>query len=100
LETILITSAIGTYEGRAVAVAVAVVDVPGSFISANMDEEVIMAIQGWLAELIKNTPHIYWKYITLHSKKFPVLYDLPQKALYGCLRSALLFYEKIIGDLE
>ena len=23
-----------------------------------------------------------------------------QKALYGCLKSALLFYEKLVGDLE
>ena len=30
----------------------------------------------------------------------PVLYVRPQKSLYGCLKSALLFYEKLVGDLE
>ena len=30
----------------------------------------------------------------------PVLYVQLQKALYGCIKSALLFYENIVGDLE
>jgi hypothetical protein len=66
-----------------------------------MDEEVIMAIRGRLAKLMmKTAPHIYWKYITLDFNNHPVLYVKIHKALYRCLRSALLFYEKFIGDLE
>ena len=30
----------------------------------------------------------------------PVLYVRLQKAIYGCLKSTLLFYEKLVGDLE
>ena len=29
-----------------------------------------------------------------------VLYVRLQKEIYGCLKSALLFYEKLVGDLE
>ena len=30
----------------------------------------------------------------------PVLYIRLRKALYGCLKIALFFYEKLVGDLE
>jgi hypothetical protein len=40
-----------------------------------MDEDVIMAIRGRLAEMmVKTAPHIYRKYITLDSNNHPVLY--------------------------
>jgi hypothetical protein len=97
LEPVLITATIDAYEER----DVAIVDAPGAFLSANMDEEVIMTIRGRLAELMmKAAPNIYRKYITLDVNNQPILYVKLQKALYGCLRSALLFYEKLIGDLR
>jgi hypothetical protein len=97
LEAVLITAAIEAHEER----DVAIVDVPGAFLSADMDEEVIMTIRGRLAELmVKAAPNIYRKYITLDANNQPILYVKLQKALYGCLRSALLFYEKLVGDLK
>jgi hypothetical protein len=66
-----------------------------------MDEEVIMLLRGRLAELmVKTAPNIYRKYITVDSNNQPVLYVKLQKALYGCLRSALLFCQKFVGDIE
>jgi hypothetical protein len=60
LEYVLITSTIEAYEGR----EVAVVDIPGAYLSADMDEEVIMLLRGRLAELmVKTAPKIYRKYI-------------------------------------
>jgi hypothetical protein len=54
LEYVLITSTIETYEGREVAV-----DIPGAYLSADMDEEVIMLLRGKLAELmVKTAPNI------------------------------------------
>jgi hypothetical protein len=71
LESILITVTIDALEGR----NVAIVDVPGAFLSAYMDEEVIMTIRGRLAELmIKAAPNIYRKYITLDVNNQPILY--------------------------
>jgi hypothetical protein len=97
LESVLITSTIEAYEGR----EVAVVDIPGAYLIADMDEEVIMLLRGRLAELmVKTAPNIYRNYITVDAKNQPVLYVKLQKALYGCLRSALLFYLKFVGDIE
>jgi hypothetical protein len=50
--------------------------------------------------MVKAAPNIYRKFITLNANNQPILYVKLQKALYGCLRSALLFYEKIVGDLK
>jgi hypothetical protein len=97
LESVWITSTIEAFEGR----EVAVVDIPDAYLSADMDEEVIMMLRGRLAELmVKTAPNIYSKYITVDAKNQPVLYVKLQKALYGCLRSALLFYLKFVGDIE
>jgi hypothetical protein len=53
---VLITSAIEAYEGR----HFAEVDVPGAFLSADMDEEVLMTLLGRLAVLmVKTVPNIY-----------------------------------------
>jgi hypothetical protein len=97
LESVLITSTIEAYEGR----EVDVVDIPGDYLSADMDEEVIMLLRGRLAELmVKTAPNIYRNYITVDAKNQPVLYVKLHKALYGCLRSALLFYLEFVGDIE
>ena len=96
-ESVLITAAIEATEGR----DVAVIDLPGAFLHAEMDEVVHMVLRGRLAELmVKFAPQIYRKYVTLGSKGEPMLYVTLQKALYGCLRSALLFYLKLVADLE
>jgi hypothetical protein len=97
VESVMITAAVKTHEGR----DVAVVDVPGAFLRADMDEEVTMTLRGRLAELmVKTVPNIYRKYITLDSNNRPVVYVLLQKALYGCMWSALLFYKKLVKDLK
>jgi hypothetical protein len=71
LEAVLITATIDAYEER----DVAIIDVPGAFLSADMDEEVIMTIRGRLAELmVKAAPNIYRKYITIDANNQPILY--------------------------
>jgi hypothetical protein len=96
VESVMITATIDAHEGR----DVAVVDVPGAFLLADMDEYVLMTIKGRLAELmVKAAPNIYRKYITLDANNQPILYVKLQNALYGCLRSALLFYDTC-GGLE
>jgi hypothetical protein len=93
---VLITATIESFEG-----GVAVVDVPGALLSADVDEEVITTIRGRLAELmVKTAPKICRKYITLNANNKPVVCVKLQKATYGCLRSALLFYLKLAQDLE
>jgi hypothetical protein len=83
LESVLITENIEAYEGS----DVAVINMRGGFMSADMDDEVIMMLRVRLTELMVNL-----KYITLDANNKPVTYVKLQKALYGCLMSALLFY--------
>jgi hypothetical protein len=56
LESVLITSTIEAFEVK----EVAVVDIPGAYLSADMDEEVIMLLRGRFTELmVKTAPNIY-----------------------------------------
>ena len=60
-----------------------------------------MVLGGALAKLmVKVDPMLYQKFITTTSKGKSLLYVKIHKALYGLLRSALLFYRKLVGDLE
>ena len=64
-------------------------------------DEVHMRLTGKLAELLVQTAsEIYRQYVSYGKKGQPVLYVQLKKALYGCLKSALLFYEKLLGDLK
>ena len=45
-------------------------------------------------------PNLYRKYITVDRKGMAILYVKMQKALCGLLRSALLFYRKLIANIE
>ena len=60
-----------------------------------------MVLNGRLAELIVQVaPNLYRKYVTVDKKGKAILYVKIQKALYRLLRSALLFYNKLVVDLE
>jgi hypothetical protein len=70
LEAVLITSTIDAFEGR----DVAIVDVSGAFLTADMDEEVLMCLRGKIAELmVKTAPNIYPKYVYIGPDNKPVL---------------------------
>eukprot|EP00957_Ditylum_brightwellii_P132103 10071748-Ditylum_brightwellii.AAC.1 len=85
-ESVIITSVIDTKEGRDVATT----DIPAAYLSTDMDEYVIMVLEGKLAELlVKTASSIYRKYLGMRSDNKPMLYVQLQKALYGYLKSAL-----------
>jgi hypothetical protein len=57
-------------------------------------------MNGTLAKLMAKTdPKLYQKYFT-NEKGKKVLYLRHQKALYGMMKSALLFYKKLISELK
>jgi hypothetical protein len=59
-----------------------------------------MKMNGSCAELmVKTDPKIYRKYIRIE-KGVQILYLQLQKALYGMMKSALLFYRKLIKELK
>ena len=78
---------------------VATIDIPGALLHADNKDFVIMKMNGTLAELmVKTDPKLYRKYVVL-KKGRQVLYLRLQKALYGMMKSALLFYRKLILEL-
>ena len=80
---------------------VACFNIPGAFLHADVNEDITMVLTGRLAELmVQVAPNLYRKYITVNRKGTTILYVRMQKALYGLLRSALLFYNKLMADLE
>ena len=97
LESVMLTSVIDAKEEREVAVA----DIPNAFVQTEMEgEPVVMKIRGKLAELlVKVAPEVYKNFVVFE-KGQKVVYVRLQKALYGMLKSALLFYKKLRKDLE
>jgi hypothetical protein len=79
---------------------VATCDIPGTFLHANNPDYVLMSLNGILAELmVKIAPKLYPKYATTNAKGKSILYVQLEKAVYGMMKSALLFYRKLIADL-
>eukprot|EP00957_Ditylum_brightwellii_P210976 15365620-Ditylum_brightwellii.AAC.2 len=97
LEAVLLTSVIDAKEGRDVTTT----DLPIAYLNADMDDEVIIMMEVCLAELMAQTvPELYRKHLAVGKNNKPMLYMKIQKALYGCLKSTLLFYNKLVGDLK
>ena len=91
------TAVIDRHEGRNIACYV----IPEALLHMDLDEDVTMVLKGRLTELmVQVAPNLYRKYITVDKKGMAILYVKMQKALYGLLRSALLFYKKLVSDIE
>ena len=67
-------------------------DVEGAYLLADQDDFVMVKFTGESVEVLCNVDNEYRQYVTMEKGK-PVLYVQLLKALYGCLRSALLWYE-------
>jgi hypothetical protein len=95
-DAIFIQGTIFAHENRDVAMC----DIPGAFLQANNPDYVLMRLDGILAKLMVSiAPNIYCKYVTVNAKGKPILYFQLEKALYGMMKSALLFYHKFVADL-
>jgi hypothetical protein len=96
LQSVFITSTIDAKKSR----KVVMVDIPGAFLHADNKDNVIMKLVGTLAELmVKTNPKLYQQYVILEKGR-SVLYLQLQKALYGMMKSALLFYRKLVSELR
>ena len=77
LETVPITAVVDAYEHQ----DVAIVDIPGAYLSSDIDEEVHLCLRGRMSEMmVKTAPEVYAKYVTLQNGK-PILYVRPIKTL-------------------
>ena len=95
-EAVFITAVIDALERRVVIVA----DIPGAFMHSDMDPDVYMRLDGLMAELLLEVDYDMYKPYVTYEKGQPVIYVEMLKALYGTLRAARLFWEKLSAVLK
>ena len=95
-HALMATCLIDAIEGRCVATA----DIPGAFLQADMDEDVWIMFEGEMVDILVSIDEdLYGPCVSRYrSKRF--LHAKAKKAIYGCLRSALLFYQLFTGELK
>jgi hypothetical protein len=95
-ESLLLSCVIDAEERRQVMTA----DVPGAFMQVDVDEVVHVRMVGALAELLaKVDSKLYTTYLGTERGQ-PVLYVQLQKALYGTLTAAMLFWKDLSAHLS
>ena len=101
-ESVFITGVIEAMEER----EVAIIDIPNAFIQT-LNEKLkehhqpdILKVKGLLVEiLVQIEPALYGPYV-VYENGVPVLYMLVLMAIYGMVKSSLLFYRKLRKDME
>ena len=94
-EAVFLTAMIDALEDR----DIAVIDIPGAFMQADMDDEVIIRFKGKMTELLIEVDEaLYRPYAVMERGKMVIYVDL-LKALYGTLKAADLFWEKFTATL-
>jgi hypothetical protein len=95
-EALMLTCVIDAIEGR----DVATVDIPGAFMQSEMEGNVLMKLQGVMAEVImKLDTKKYEKYVVQENGQDTIYVKLT-KALYGTLQAALLFWQNLSSKLQ
>ena len=95
-EAIFIQGTIFANEGRDIAMC----DISVTLLQADNPDYVLMRLDGILAELmVQVAPALYRNYFTTNATGKPVLYVQLEKAVYDMMKSALLFYQKLVANL-
>ena len=100
-EATLLTAVIESQENRDVATC----DIPNAFVQTALEDRdkhgnrTIMKIRGQLVDILCEMDPAYKEYVVLEGKH-KVLYMHVTKAIYGLLKSAMLFYSKLSKDLQ
>ena len=94
-EVVFLTAVIDALENR----DVAVLDVPGAFMQADIDKLVHVRFTGEMVKMLLQTDkEMYEDYIVMKRGE-QVMYVELLKALYGTLRVARLFWQKLSKQL-
>ena len=99
IEGLMISIAIDAKEKRDVATT----DVEGAYLHATMDGEdtVIMVYEGDMVDyMVASNPEKYAQYVHMTKSGKKQLYVELLKALYGCIKSALLWYNLFVSTLQ
>ena len=94
-DALMLSIILEAYEGRNVATA----DVVGAYLKAYMDDFVIMKFIGASVRLLCIINPDYRQHVTIENG-VEVLYVRLVKALYGCVKSALLWYDLFANNLK
>ena len=95
-EALLITLMIDAHEHRDVATT----DVPGAFLHSDMDEDVTVVVDGALVDLLVQSNNKYAEFVHICKNGKKVVFMKLDKALYGTVRAARLFWENLSGKLR
>ena len=95
IESLFLSCMIDAMENR----NVVTLDIPGAFMQADIDELIHVKLVGELADLLIKVDPSYSKFVTYENGK-KVIYTELDKALYGTMQAALLFWKKLSGYLE
>ena len=94
-EAVFLTAVIDAMEDR----DVAVLDVPGAFMQADIDELVHVRFTGEMVKMLLDIDkEMYSQYVVMERGEM-VMYMELLKALYGTLRAARLFWQKLSKQL-
>ena len=88
-ESVLITATIDAHEGRNVGIC----DIPGDFLSSNMDKDTKIVLRGRLAEIMVNIALQIYRQFAIYEKGRPILNVTLNRALNSCLILTFLLYE-------
>ena len=94
-DAIMLTLMVDAIERRDVATA----DVAGAYLNAEMDDFVLMKLTGEDVQIMCDVNPSYAEYVTDEQGKV-VLYLRLARALYGCVRSAMLWYKLFVTTLK
>ena len=78
---------------------IATANVQAAYLHADMDNFVVIKLQGPIVDILCEMKPEYLKFVVLENGK-KTLYMQLMKALYGCIKSALLWYELFTGELR
>ena len=94
MESLILSLLIDAKERRDVATA----DVVGAYLLTDMHEYTLVKLTSDATKIMCEVNNEYKNYVTTENNK-PVLYLKLKKALYGCIMSALLWYQTFVGVL-
>ena len=95
-DAIMLTLVVDALERRDVATA----DIAGAYLNADVDDFVLMKLEGEDVNLMCDVIPAYRKHARTGRSNKQVLYLRLAKALYGCVRSALLWYQLFSTTLQ
>ena len=97
LESIISTAVIDVCERR----DVAIFHIPGVYLHINMpeDKRVVMVLRGEFVDIMVKACPKYEKYVSVINGR-KALYLRVLRAIYGCIQSALLWYELFSSKLQ